>query len=120
VINDAQVGDPPAMVNDAQILSDRPLTPEEVGAAPPMAEPVAEATAVPEPEPEAQAVVEPEPESAEEKAADAEAFDAGYEAAREGRPRATPDGVDGRTAAGKAWLRGYDSVADPGEEAAKV
>jgi hypothetical protein len=100
MINDAQIGDPPAVKNDAQVIGNEPLPgAEEI---PPQEAPeVEDEEAVEESSEEGQ-------ETVEEKADDDDAESQGRAAAEAGEERSNP--YDGRTAKGKAWYRGYDSV----------
>lgn len=113
MINDAQVGDPPAMEDDAR-FGDEPLPAMAAGLE--SAEPIDAAE-----KPIAEVVVEDEPapsepdaeDSADAKESEPEEESPGVEAqgraaAEAGEPRQNP--YDGRTAAGKAWVKGYDSV----------
>lgn len=119
MINDAQVGDAPAMVSDAragdtsETLTEPQMPPEAIvepaeEAPPAESEPAVEAE--PEPEPESsdeEAVVDDEPRSEAREDLDAEAQ--GRLAAEAGEGRGS-NPYDGRTANGRAWYRGFDSV----------
>jgi hypothetical protein len=103
MIDDAQLGEKPQMINDAQILSDRLSSERE----PPAEEAVVEERSVEQPE---SAVTTPDPEGDETPDPDEDDHEAqGRASAEAGEPRST-NPYDGRRAEGKAWFRGWDSV----------